>query len=117
MASEKVSAFNLYFFDVFDLVKTPDMSSEDAYNIIEEEWKGLSRDIVFYYISKERELEIKNHMSINHNNHMSHNSYNNDNSIYSQRNIRSIHELHRLMYLQNMHNNEHFSRVEFAKTA
>ena len=79
MASEKVSAFNLYLLDVFDLVKTPTMSSEEAYNIIEEEWKGLSRDIVFYYISKERELEIKNHM--NHISHISQMSYNNDNSI------------------------------------
>lgn len=120
MASEKVSAFNLYLLDVFDLVKTPNMSSEEAYNIIEEEWKGLSRDIVFYYISKERELEIKNHM--NHISQMSYNNDNNDNSIYSQRNIRSIHELNRLMYLQNMHNynnhnNHNFSRVEFAKSA
>ena len=112
MASEKVSAFNLYLLDVFDLVKTPSMSVDEAYNIIEEEWKSLSRDIIFYYISKERELEL-NHI----NNHMNH-------SIYSQRNIRSIHELHKLMYLQNMqnyhnHNNHrnHFSRVEFAKQA
>lgn len=98
MASEKVSAFNLYLLDVFDLVKTPNISSEEAYNIIEEEWKGLNRDIVFYYISKEREIESKR--LVNNNN-------------YSQRNI---HELHHLMYLRNMYENNHFNRVEFTKS-
>lgn len=117
MASDKVSAFNLYLLDVFDSVKTPHISVDDAYNIIEEEWKGLSRDIVFYYISKEREFELKRLR-----NNISNIPNHSHNSIYSQRNIQSIHELHRLMYLQNMYNhnnnnNNHFSRVEFAKSA
>lgn len=107
MASDNVSAFNLYFLDVFDFVKTPDMSSDEAYNIIEEEWKSLSKDIIFYYLSKEKELKI---------NKLKENCIR-DNSIYSQENIKNIHELHRLMYLKNMNNNEYFSRVEFAKSA
>ena len=56
MASESVSAFQLYFMDNIENFST----EEEAYIKLEEEWKSLSKNIVYYYMKKEMEVNRKN---------------------------------------------------------
>ena len=56
MASENVSAFQLYFMDNIENFST----TQEAYIKLEEEWKSLSKNIVYYYMKKEMEVNRKN---------------------------------------------------------
>jgi hypothetical protein len=59
MACEKITAFQFYFMDNFnDYISG--RSIDEAYNKAEDEWKAMieyNKDIVFYYIQKEMEIE------------------------------------------------------------
>jgi len=56
MASERVSAFQLYFMDNIDTFST----AEEAYIKSEEEWKNLNKSIIYYYMKKEMKVNNTN---------------------------------------------------------
>jgi hypothetical protein len=56
MSFERVTAFCLYLSDNMDLIRTPGMTPDQAYDIAEREWKDLinnNKDIASEYIKKE----------------------------------------------------------------
>ena len=67
MASERVSAFQLYFMDNIDNFST----AEEAYMTLEEEWKTLPKRIIYFYMKKEMEVNNTN-LYASHINHMDH---------------------------------------------
>ncbi len=56
MASENVTAFQLYFMDNINDFKTRSNTINDAYDNAKKEWDKLPKDITSFYIKKEMSL-------------------------------------------------------------
>lgn len=56
MASETVSAFQLYFMDNIDCFKKSSNSINEAYDNAKKEWEQLPKDVATFYIKKEINL-------------------------------------------------------------
>jgi hypothetical protein len=56
MAFERLSAFQLYVSDIYDLIKNKDNTVDEALVFAEKEWNEISNDIKFFYIKKEMDL-------------------------------------------------------------